>query len=161
MSGTWKRWQDWLTVVIGVLLVVAPFALGATANQAAAWSACAGGILLAVASLWSLTRPSPAKHPAEWAEIVIGVLAVVLAGSVVFNERGRPQLVGQRSKQVTVFRESGLRGRTPRRMLTHDYTITPSTERAAQRTRSHPRAAVCCDFARGVRRLRMPILPRR
>ena len=122
MSGSWKRLQDWLTVVIGVLLFVAPFVLGATANQAAAWTAYAGGVLLVLAGVWSLTRSSPANHVAEWAEIVIGVqlflarwalgftdltsmgwsvwiagvLAVVLAGSVVLNERDRPQLVGQR-----------------------------------------------------------------
>jgi VIT1/CCC1 family predicted Fe2+/Mn2+ transporter len=122
MSGTWKRLQDWLTVVIGVLLFIAPFALGATANQAAPWTAKAGGVLLAVAGLWSLVKSSPTNHSAEWAEIVIGVLVflapwalgfpgltalawsawiagiltVVLAGSVVLNERDRPQLVGQR-----------------------------------------------------------------
>jgi VIT1/CCC1 family predicted Fe2+/Mn2+ transporter len=67
MSGTWKRLQDWLTVVIGVLLFIAPFALGATANQAAAWSA--------------------------W---IAGILAVVLAASVVPNQRDRQQFVGQR-----------------------------------------------------------------
>jgi len=122
MSGTWKRLQDWLIVVIGALLFVAPFVLGATANQAAARTAYAGGVLLAIAGLWSLAGSSPADHVAEWAEIVIGVLvfltpwalgftaltamassvwiagilAVVLAGSVVLNERNRPQLVGQR-----------------------------------------------------------------
>ena len=122
MSGSWKRLQDWLTVLIGVLLFVAPFVLGATANQAAAWTAYAGGALLAIAGLWSLTRSGQANHVAEWAEIVVGVLvflapwalgfsgltalawsawiagilAVVLAGAVVLNQRDRPQLVGQR-----------------------------------------------------------------
>jgi hypothetical protein len=77
MSGTWKRLQDWLTVVIG-LLFIAPFVLGATANQAAAWTAYAGGVLLV------------------WSAWMAGILAGVLAGSVVLNERDRPQLVGQR-----------------------------------------------------------------
>jgi hypothetical protein len=122
MSGTWKRLQDLLAVAIGVLLFIAPFVVGATANQAAAWTAYAGGVLLAVAGVWSLTSSSPTNHVAEWAEIVTGVqvflapwalgftgltamawsawiagvLAVVLAASVVLNERERPQLVGQR-----------------------------------------------------------------
>lgn len=74
MSGTWKRFQDWLTVVIGALLFVAPFVLGGTTNQAAAWTAYAGGGLLAIVGLWSVSRSSPAIHAAEWAEIVIGVL---------------------------------------------------------------------------------------
>ncbi len=122
MSGTWKRLQDWLTVVIGMLLFIAPFVFGATANQAAAWTAYAGGALLAIAGVWSLINPSPANHFAEWGEVVIGVLvflapwvlgftgltamawsawiagilAVVFAGSVVLNGRDRQQLVGQR-----------------------------------------------------------------
>jgi len=122
MFGTWKRLQDWLTVAIGVLLFIAPFALGATANQAAAWTAYVGGALLAIAGVWTLFNSSPANHFAEWAEIgigvlvflapwalgftaltamawsawIAGVLAVVFAGSVVLNERNRPQLVGQR-----------------------------------------------------------------
>ena len=122
MSRTRQRLQDWLTVIVGVLLFIAPFVLGATANQAAAWTAYAGGALLAIAGLWSLIEASAANHFAEWAEIVIGVLvflapwvlgfagltalawsawiagilAVVLAASVVLNERNRQQLVGQR-----------------------------------------------------------------
>ncbi len=70
MSGTWKRLQDWLTVVIGVLLFISPFVLGATGNQAAAWTAYAGGVLLAIAGLWSLMSSSPANHFPEWSEIV-------------------------------------------------------------------------------------------
>ena len=120
MSKAWKRWQDWVTVVLGVLLFIAPFAFAATANQSAAWTAYAGGVLLAIAGLWSLS--SPANQFSEWAEVVIGilvfiapwvlgftgltpiawsawiagVLAVLVGGSVVLNQRGRQQLVGQR-----------------------------------------------------------------
>jgi len=120
MSETWKHWQDWLTVVIGVLLFIAPFAFGATANQPAAWTAYAGGVLLAVVGLWNLS--SPTRRITEWAEVVVGVLlfvalwvfgftdltqmawstwiagilAVVLGGSVVLNERGGRQVAAVR-----------------------------------------------------------------
>lgn len=113
MSETWKRWQDWATVVVGVLLFIAPFAFGATGVSSVAYTAYAGGILLAVAGLWSLASPQ-AQFP-EWAEVVIGVLlfiapwvlgfsavtamawsawiagilAVVLSGSVLYADRGR------------------------------------------------------------------------
>jgi uncharacterized membrane protein HdeD (DUF308 family) len=122
MSGTGKRFQDWLTVVIGVLLFIAPFVLGATANQMAAWTAYVGGVLFVIVGLWGLTQSSAANQFPEWAEIIIGVLvflapwalgftglttlawcawvagivAVVLAGSVVLNRPDRRQLVGQR-----------------------------------------------------------------
>ena len=58
MSGTWKRWQDWLTVVVGVLLFVAPFIFGAGAGTPAALTAYIGGVLLVIAAVWSLSvRP--------------------------------------------------------------------------------------------------------
>jgi hypothetical protein len=112
MTATWKRWQDWATVVVGVLLFIAPFAFGA-AGSAAAWTAYIGGILLAVAGLWSVS--SPTIRYTDWAEVVLGVLlilapfvvgfaamtaiawsvwiagilAVVLGGWVLLSDRGR------------------------------------------------------------------------
>ena len=116
MSGTWKRWQDWLTVVIGVLLFVAPFIFGAATGTPAALTSYIGGVLLVIAGVWSLS--SPTNQVAEWAEVVVGVLvfvapwvigftsvtpiawsawiagvlAVVLGGWVLLSHRGRPAL---------------------------------------------------------------------
>jgi SPW repeat-containing protein len=58
---------EWAEIVIGVLVFLTPWALGFTGLTAMAWS------------VW-----------------IAGTLAVVLAGSVVLNERNRPRLVGQR-----------------------------------------------------------------
>jgi uncharacterized membrane protein len=119
MSDTWKRWQDWASVVLGVLLFITPFVFGATAVTAAAWTAYVGGVLLVIAGLWNLA--SPTNQSIEWAEVVVGVLvfiapfvlgfanlstmawsawiagvlAVVFSGSVLFVERDRSALVGQ------------------------------------------------------------------
>ena len=119
MSGTWKRWQDWLAVVVGVLLFITPFVFGATATAAAAWTAYIGGALLVIAGLWSLS--SGTNQWIEVAEVVIGVLlfiapwalgfsslsnmawsawiagvlAVALGGSDILRERNRRTLVGQ------------------------------------------------------------------
>ena len=118
MSGTWKRWQDWLTVVVGVLLFVAPFIFGAGAGTPATLTAYIGGVLLVIAGVWSLSSPS--NQAAEWAAVVVGVLvfiapwvigftsltpiawsawiagllAVVLGGWVLLSGRGRPALAG-------------------------------------------------------------------
>ena len=120
MSESWKRWQDWATVVVGVLLFITPFVFEATGTPVAAWTAYVGGVLLVIAGLWTLSTPS--VQFTEWAEIVIGVLvflapfalgftglsgiawsawiagilAVVLGGSVVLGERGGQQLAGLR-----------------------------------------------------------------
>ena len=120
MSESWKRWQDWATVVVGVLLFITPFVFAANGTPVAAWTAYVGGVLLVIAGLWTLSTPS--VQFTEWAQIVIGVLvflapfalgftglsgiawsawiagvlAVVLGGSVVLGERGGQQLAGQR-----------------------------------------------------------------
>jgi len=120
MTETWKRWQGWITVVLGVLLFITPFIFGATGMAAVAWTAYVGGLLLVIAGLWSLSAPS--IHFTEYSEIVIGVLvfvapfvlgftgltymawsdwiagilAVLLGGSVVFSQGGMQQLAGQR-----------------------------------------------------------------
>src|SRR5689334_12830909 len=74
MTATWKRWQDWVTVVVGVLLFLAPFAFGMTGSYPA-WTAYIGGILLVIAGLWSLS--SPATRFTDYAEVVIGILLII------------------------------------------------------------------------------------
>jgi uncharacterized membrane protein len=119
MSDTLKRWQGWLTIVVGVLLFITPFVFGATNYTAAAFAAYVGGALLVIVGLWSLA--SGTNQWIEWAEVVVGVLvfispwalgfagmtnmawsawiggilAVLLGGSVLLRERNRPTLVGQ------------------------------------------------------------------
>src|SRR3989442_10619092 len=75
MTERWKRWQDWATVVLGVLLFITPFIFGATGMAAVAWTAYVGGLLLVIAGLWSLSALS--MHFTEYSEIVIGVLVFV------------------------------------------------------------------------------------
>ena len=116
MSVAWRRWQDWATVVIGVLFFITPFVFAATADTAAAYTAYAGGVLLVIAGLWNLATPD--NQAIEWAGLVLGVLifiapwvlgfaglatiawsawvagvlAVVLSGSVLYAARSRSAL---------------------------------------------------------------------
>jgi VIT1/CCC1 family predicted Fe2+/Mn2+ transporter len=83
MSQPWQRWQDWATVVIGVLLFVSPFVFGATGMQMAAQTAYLGGVLLVIAGVWSLWTPS--LQLTEWAEVVIGVLVFLAPFVLGFN----------------------------------------------------------------------------
>jgi hypothetical protein len=49
------RWQDWITVLLGVWLVASPWALGFAANDAALWNALvfgAGIVLLEIADVY-------------------------------------------------------------------------------------------------------------
>lgn len=47
--GAWKRWQDWVTVLLGVILLSAPFVFDTTAHATASWTAyLMGGLVIAV-----------------------------------------------------------------------------------------------------------------
>ena len=117
---TWKRWQDWASLVLGILLFISPFVFGGMAVPMAQWSALVGGVLLVVFGLWDLASPTNSVGEwlsgligllvflapwvlgftvltmMAWTAWVIGVLAVVLAASVVFmGGAGQRTLVGQ------------------------------------------------------------------
>jgi uncharacterized membrane protein HdeD (DUF308 family) len=118
--STWKRWQDWAEVVLGILLIISPFAFSSLAVPSAEWTAFIGGILLVIFGLWNLS--SPANRTGEWlaglvgvlvfiapwvlgfsslgamawSAWIIGVLNVLLAASVLFVGTARqPTLIGQ------------------------------------------------------------------
>ena len=119
--STWTRWQDWVGVVLGVLLFISPFVFGGMVSPGAEWTAFIGGALLTVIALVDLSNP--ANRAGEWTEGVlgvllfiapwvlgftglsamawsawiVGVLSVLLAGSVLFSgDAQRPAMVGQR-----------------------------------------------------------------
>src|ERR1700730_15657317 len=113
MSTAWKRWQDYATVILGVALFVTPFAFGDTSQGTAATTAYILGVLLVLGGLlaaamreatptelipWILgvvTSISPfvfgftAVTAVAWAAYIVGVLAVVNAGSLLLNITGR------------------------------------------------------------------------
>jgi hypothetical protein len=47
-------WEEWLDTIIGVLLVISPFALGFAGEHAARDNAVIAGIVMIVLSLWVL-----------------------------------------------------------------------------------------------------------
>jgi|GEM_PF-385904 hypothetical protein len=64
-----QLWKQWLKVAIGIWLILAPFAIGFTAEIEMMWSHLIAGILVGVAGLWatqimpdSLTRRSYQKQ---------------------------------------------------------------------------------------------------
>lgn len=116
----WKRWQDWASLVLGVLLFITPFVFNGMSIPGAQWAAWVGGVLLVIIGLWDLARPdnqvgewlsglvgvlifiSPwvlgftVLTQMAWSAWIVGVLAVILAASVLFMGSARQQrLVGQ------------------------------------------------------------------
>jgi len=114
---TWKRWQDWGTLVLGVLVLIAPFAFGASTHAAVVGTAVIAAVLIVLASLWALYQPgqqiphyinlvvavllfmSPwvvgftTLSYVGWSAWIIAVLVFLLAGSVLASSRRRLQKV--------------------------------------------------------------------
>jgi hypothetical protein len=70
---TWRRWQDWVVVGLGVVLFLTPFAFGAATTSTAAYTAYVLGVLLALAGLLNV-----AMKEAGGLELIPAVLAVIL-----------------------------------------------------------------------------------
>jgi hypothetical protein len=50
----YRRWEEWLSVLIGVWLIASPWVFGFTAASMMAWSVGIAGGLLVVLGAWSL-----------------------------------------------------------------------------------------------------------
>jgi hypothetical protein len=66
---SWKRWQDWTNLALGVWLFFAPFVVSGY-NSNSTWAAWIVGALIVAASLWALSMP---RAPlAEWSNAILG-----------------------------------------------------------------------------------------
>lgn len=73
MTTTWRRWQDWVVVGLGVIMFITPFVFGETSQTVAASTAYVLGVLLALAGLLNA-----AMKEAGGLEVIPAVLAVIL-----------------------------------------------------------------------------------
>jgi hypothetical protein len=63
-----QRWQDWINVLLGVWLVLAPlFGIGGIAD-AAAINSYLTGTLVVILAFWALARPQ------MWDQVIVGLL---------------------------------------------------------------------------------------
>lgn len=72
----WTRWQDWGTILLGIVIFATPFIFEATAVTAAAWTAYVVGVLLAGAGLLSASTEEP-DPLMELAPLAIGAALFV------------------------------------------------------------------------------------
>jgi SPW repeat-containing protein len=73
MATTWRRWQDWVVVGLGVVTFLTPFVFGETSQGVAASAAYVLGVLIALAGLLNA-----AMKTAGGLEVIPAVLAVIL-----------------------------------------------------------------------------------
>lgn len=65
-----QRWQDWILVIGGAWLFVAPWVLGTSTDAASSWNAWILAVLVVVAGWWSLARPG--DRTPEWLQVLYG-----------------------------------------------------------------------------------------
>lgn len=71
----WKTWQDWVTLVAGVILAISP-AWAAYGGGAGITWAIIGGIVMLGVALWSLA--TAASKASEWTQIVVDIIVFIL-----------------------------------------------------------------------------------
>lgn len=98
-----RQWQDGVNLLLGLWLIVSPWVLGYAAQQNAAWDSWIPGVIMAVAALsalvafhaweewvnvalgvWLIVSPwilgyGTLQAPAVWNQVIVGVIAGVLA----------------------------------------------------------------------------------
>lgn len=68
------RWQDWVTLVVGIWLGVSPWVLGFSTEQLAMWNALILGVAMLAYSIVELSVPRVWE---EWAMLVAGVWLLI------------------------------------------------------------------------------------
>ncbi len=71
----WRRWQDYATIIFGVVLFVTPFVFGDTSQGTATTTAYILGVLLVLAGLLSAAMRE--ANATEWIPVVLGVITFI------------------------------------------------------------------------------------
>ncbi|WP_045235118.1 SPW repeat protein [Deinococcus pimensis] len=64
-----SKWEDWVTLVLGVWLIISPYVLGFTG--VARTDAVIVGVVVVLVSVWALFVPT--SQGAEWCDLLLGV----------------------------------------------------------------------------------------
>ncbi len=72
-----KRWQDYVTMAIGVLLFISPFVFGETSQSPAAPAAYVLGVLLVLAGIIAALNTEPRRSFIVNAPGIVSVLAFI------------------------------------------------------------------------------------
>lgn len=62
MGGVRQTWMSWINCLIGVWVLISPWALGFSHNHAATTTNVATGIVIAAMAFWSAIAPTPARQ---------------------------------------------------------------------------------------------------
>src|SRR3989442_482962 len=80
----WRRWQDYATMVFGVLLFLSPVVFGETSHQAAAVSAYVLGVLLFLSGIVAAATRDARRSPILNVPGVVAAITFVAAVVLLF-----------------------------------------------------------------------------
>ena len=72
----WTRWQNWVSLVLGVILFITPWVFGTATNTASSWDAWIIGAIGVILALLALAYVSTAWIP-EYLSVALGVLLFI------------------------------------------------------------------------------------
>jgi uncharacterized membrane protein HdeD (DUF308 family) len=81
----WTRLQDWATLIAGLFAALSPIWVSTTGERDAFWALIVLGALLAIAALVSLALPGVVAT--EWLTVLFGVLLFVAPWVLTYTER--------------------------------------------------------------------------
>ncbi len=70
MARPWTRWQDWLNLIAGIVIFIAPWYSATWEYTASSWSAWIVGVAIVLVALWALAAPG--SMIPDWINIVLG-----------------------------------------------------------------------------------------
>lgn len=60
-----KKWEEWVNVVLGIWVIIAPFVLGFSTESGAMWNHLIVGVLVLIVALWALQSPVHREVPVQ------------------------------------------------------------------------------------------------
>jgi uncharacterized membrane protein HdeD (DUF308 family) len=81
----WKRWQDYATMVFGVLLIISPFAFGETSHHLSTYAAYVLGALLIASGIVAAATREPRRSLIVNAPGIAAVITFVAAIVLLFG----------------------------------------------------------------------------
>ena len=82
---TWKRWQDYATMVFGVLLFISPLMFGETSHHLSTYAAYALGALLFASGIVAAATPAARRSLIVNAPGLVAVITFIAAVVLLFG----------------------------------------------------------------------------
>jgi hypothetical protein len=81
-----RRWQDWVSLIVGAWLVASPWVLGFSSETTILWTMAGVGAAVVLVAVWALAAPD-AQYP-EWCNAALGAGLFLAPWTLTFTDEG-------------------------------------------------------------------------